>query len=296
VDLAPIVLFTYKRVDTLTQTIAALKNNYLAFDSDLIIFSDGAKNERDALAVEEVRRVLKNVNGFKSVTVNKSPVNLGLAKSIINGVTTVLKTYESVIVLEDDLVSSSNFLDFMNQGLEFYKYNSEIFSVGGFSIPIVSNSDYDNYFTFRSSSHGWGTWKDRWDLIDWNVSDYIEFKKNHIRRVLFNKMGSDMCAMLDKQMKGRLDSWAIRWCYYQSKYQLYSVHPFVSKIENIGFSEEASNTKDKFNRFKTFLDNGTKRKFLFSNSLNTDREVIRQFVRPYSLYMRFYYKILALIS
>lgn len=295
-DLAPIVLFTYKRVDTLTQTIEALKNNYLAFDSDLIIFSDGAKNEKDALAVEEVRRLLKNVNGFKSVTVNKSPINLGLAKSIINGVTTVLKTYESVIVLEDDLMSSPNFLDFMNQGLEFYKYNSEIFSVGGFSIPIVSKSHEDNYFTLRSTSYGWGTWRDRWKLIDWNVSDYIEFKNNRKKRFLFNRMGSDMCSMLDNQMKGRLDSWAIRWCYHQAKHQLYSVHPYVSKIQNIGFSEEASNTKEKFNRFKTHLDTGTKRNFVFSNSVNLDRKVIRQFVKPYSLHMRFLYKILALFS
>ena len=40
---APIVIFSYNRLAHLKITISALKKNYLAKSSELIIFSDGPK-------------------------------------------------------------------------------------------------------------------------------------------------------------------------------------------------------------------------------------------------------------
>lgn len=295
-NLAPIVLFTYKRLDTLELTIDALKKNYLAKDSVLIIFSDASKDEKDRMSVEKVRAYLQTIDGFKSVQIHKANVNKGLANSIIAGVSEVFKTYKSVIVLEDDLVSSPNFLDYMNDALIFYFNNPRIFSITGFSIPIKTNTAYDVYFTNRSSSWGWAIWKNRWETIDWEVSDYKFFKNDIIQRNLFNKMGTDMASMLDSQMKGNLNSWAIRWCYHQFKYGLYSVHPFESKIDNVGFSPEASNTKEKYNRYKTTLDVGTKLNFHFSKDIKLEMHVINQFIKPFSLVSRMKYKIFNLFS
>jgi hypothetical protein len=294
--LAPIVLFTYNRLDTLKLTIESLQKNYLANKSDLIIFSDCNKNNFDKLEVQNVRTYLKLIDGFKSVTVHESPINKGLANSIIGGITTVFETYDKVIVLEDDLVCSPNFLNFMNDSLNFYEDNPQIFSITGFSIPIKTNSVFDEYFTQRSSSWGWATWKDRWGIIDWEVIDYNSFKKNKVQRTEFNKMGSDMASMLDRQMIGKINSWAIRWCYHQFKNKLYSVHPVESKIINIGFSSEASNTKEKINRYKTKLDLTAKSNFNFSNETLLDSEIIKQFTKPYSLISRFKFKLLNIFS
>jgi hypothetical protein len=184
----------------------------------------------------------------------------------------------------------------MNNALIFYFNNPRIFSITGFSIPIKTNTAYDVYFTNRSSSWGWAIWKNRWETIDWEVSDYKFFKNDIIQRNLFNKMGTDMASMLDSQMKGNLNSWAIRWCYHQFKYRLYSVHPFVSKIDNVGFSPEASNTKEKYSRYKTSLDIGTKTEFNFSKNYNLDKDVIQQFLKPFTLFSRMKYKILNLLS
>ena len=119
-NLSPIVLFTYKRLDTLKQTITALIANPLALQSDLIIYSDGAKNEKDQIIIEEIRSYLKTITGFKSVRIIASKTNKGLATSIIQGVSEVLAEYHKAIVLEDDLITSTNFLDFMNAGLQEY--------------------------------------------------------------------------------------------------------------------------------------------------------------------------------
>ena len=215
----------------------------------------------------------------------------------IEGVNDILKTHETVIVLEDDLVSSPNFLSYMNQALKFYKNEAKVFSITGYSRPIHNvESEADVYFTSRSSSWGWAIWKDRWVNIDWEVKDYSAFKNSSFLRRNFNKMGSDMSQMLDRQMQGKINSWAIRWCYHQFKYDLYSVHPFVSKIDNIGFnSPDASNTKEKYSRYKTNLDNGEKNEFRFSKNSHLEKKIIQQFTSPYSLKNRIKYKIINLI-
>ncbi len=295
--IAPITLFTFKRLDTLKQTVEALQKNYLASVSDLIIYSDGAKKKSDEDSVNNVRAYLKTVLGFKSIIIHASPINKGLAASIIEGVTEVLNHHETVIVLEDDLVSSPNFLNYMNEALQFYKNEQRIFSIAGFSIPIKTNKLDYVYFTRRSSSWGWATWKNRWEEIDWDVKDYHSFKSDHKRRGAFNKMGSDMAQMLDRQMNGNINSWAIRWCYYQFKHNLYSVHPIVSKIDNIGFgSEDASNTKEKFNRYKTLLDDGKTTQFIFEPNIKLDKHYIKQYVKPFTITSRIKYKFIHLFN
>jgi hypothetical protein len=291
--LAPIVLFTYKRLDTLQQTVQAVQENYLAADSDLYIFSDAAKGESDIGAVNEVRKYIHSIKGFKTITIYESQLNKGLASSIIEGVTDILNIHETVIVLEDDLISSPNFLNYMNGSLDFYGAEDKVFAISGYSIPIDSSSESDVYFTSRSSSWGWATWKDRWVNIDWEIRDYSSFKNNNSLRHDFNKMGSDMSRMLDRQVQGKINSWAIRWCYHQFKNNLFSVYPLISKIKNVGFNSiDASNTKEKFNPYQTKLDNGVKREFQFSKDIDLDPKIIKQFTKPYSIISRIKFKII----
>lgn len=292
-NLAPILLFTYKRLDTLKNTVNALKNNNLASNSDLFIFSDGSKNDKDYEYVASVRNYIKTIDGFKSINIKFSPQNYGLANSIISGVSKVLEDYDRVIVLEDDILTSNNFLDFMNQALEYYKNSNNIFSVSGYT-PVISGLESDGvYFTKRASSWGWATWKTKWDLVDWDVKDYDIFSKSTKLKKEFNKMGSDMSFMLGRQMSGEINSWAIRWCYSQFRLDLYSVFPSVSKVINVGFdSEDATHTKEKSNRFLTKLDNSTKTTFIFNNHVKLDKKIVYQFTRPYSFKNRLLNKLM----
>ncbi len=164
---SPICLFTYNRLSETKETVEALKDNLLASESDLLVFSDGWKNELAKNDVLSVRKFISSINGFKSVKVIESGVNKGLARSIIEGVTQLINEYGSVIVMEDDLITSPNFLSYMNQSLNFYRNNSKVWSVSGFSFPInyPENYGFDNSFGVRASSWGWATWKDRWERL-----------------------------------------------------------------------------------------------------------------------------------
>ena len=252
----------------------------------MCIFSDGAKNEDTTSKVEQVIAYLKTVDGFESVTIFESNRNKGLANSIIDGVTTILESNESIIVLEDDLITSSNFLGFMNQALAFYENDENIFSISGFTLDLPSlpgTNDY--YFGYRASSWGWGIWKSRWTVIDWNVEDYSSFIKDKESRKRFNRGGSDMSKMLKNQMEGCIDSWAIRFCYYQFSSELKTVFPTVSKVKSIGFGNDATHTSGT-TRFFSKLDKENKQVFKFDLYQGMDNQLVTEFASKFSIYSR----------
>lgn len=276
-DLAPIVLFVYNRKWHTEQTINALRMNKLATDSELFIFSDGAKSEKDEVRVMEVRELVKNIGGFKSVTLKENKQNLGLANSVIYGVTEVFKHFDKAIIMEDDIISSENFLTFMNSALNFYSNEIRIFSVSGYTFPVEIPSSYRHeiFISYRSSSWGWGTWRDRWEKVDWNVSDYIEFKKDKKAQKLFNRGGEDLTPMLYDQMKGKLDSWAVRWAYAQYKNDAFCLYPVKSKISNIG-TDNSGTHSDRTKKFQIELDmDGTETKFI--NNIQIDKGIVAGF-------------------
>lgn len=291
-ELAPICLFTYNRLNETQKTIKTLQNNALAKSSDLYVFSDGWKNDSEKNKIVQLRQVLYNISGFKSIKIYESPVNKGLANSIISGVSKVFETHNSVIVLEDDLITSANFLNFMNQALVYYSQKSNVFSISGYTMDIngLEKIDNDFYFGCRASSWGWATWKNQWSSVDWDVSNYIRFINNKSEIKRFNKGGSDMSKMLKAQMTGKIDSWAIRFCFQQFLDKKACVFPKISKVQSIGFSKEATNTVGA-KKFITKLDTTNKKDFVFENFTKYDEKLLSAFRKKFSFKQRLIDKI-----
>ncbi|WP_299250026.1 glycosyltransferase [uncultured Cytophaga sp.] len=235
-DHAPIILFVYNRPHHTQKTIDALKKNTFAQESELFIFSDGAKSAHTTILVEQVRSIIHSISGFKNVTIFEQKNNQGLAKSVIEGVTKILNRYKKVIVIEDDIVTTPNFLHFMNVALETYSTNKNIFSVTGYALPIEIPENYTLpvYLSYRGSSWGWAIWKDRWDSIDWEIKDKVNFLSHPDQQRAFNKGGGDLSSMLKRQFKGEIDSWAIRFAYNAFKKNTLHITPIHSKVQNIG--------------------------------------------------------------
>lgn len=238
--LAPVALFVYARADHTSQTIEALSKNTLAKDTEIWIFSDGPKNNKVEKKVREVREyinLVKEKEWFKNVQIIESQLNKGLAKSIMDGVSHILEKRKNVIVIEDDLITAPDYLEFMNKGLSFYETSQNIGSITGYS-PLKSIPDdysHDIYIVQRSCSYGWATWKDRWVNVDWKASAYHLLKKDFQLRNKFNECGMDRYNRLERQMKGQIDSWSIRFGLWQFINDLYTVYPVVSRLKNIGW-------------------------------------------------------------
>jgi hypothetical protein len=235
-NLAPIILFVYNRPEHTRQTVEYLSKNRLAESSNIFIFSDGPKNDKDEQKVSVLRKYLKSIQGFKEIKITEREKNLGLANSVISGVSQIFKSYEKVIVLEDDIISSPSFLKFMNDALDFYKADEKIFSVSGYPYPVKIPDSYnkDIFIAHRASSWGWGTWKDRWEKVDWEMKDYSSLLKNREDQNLLNEAGEDLLPMLKAQLKGEVDSWAIRWTLAQLKNKAFSLYPVSPLCKNIG--------------------------------------------------------------
>jgi len=240
----PIVLFVFNRLLHTKKTIESLKLNSLANNSPLIIFSDGGRNEQEWEEVYAIRNYLKEIKGFKSVTIHSSEKNIGLATSIINGVTKVFNTYNHVIVLEDDLETSPYFIQFMHDALNYYN-PKDIWSIGGYTpiIKIPKSYNKSTFLAYRNCSWGWATWKENWFKTDWNVSDFKSFFINKKARYQFERGGNDLSIMLLKQRQGKINSWSIRFNYSAYKHQLPTVYPTQTLVRNIGVDGSGTNMK-----------------------------------------------------
>lgn len=287
-SLAPICLFVYSRLNETKQTVESLQRNILAPESELFIFSDGEKDESNRYDVSVVRKYIHTITGFKSVTIFESKFNKGLANSIISGVTQIVNQFGKVIVLEDDLILSRNFLNFMNEALNYYKHSPRILNVSGYSFDLEYPEDYkyDVAFAYRFSSWGWGTWKDRWEQIDWEMKDYPRYRWNILKLFRFMRGGSDLVKMLRRQMQGEIDSWAIRFDYHHFKHDLLDVFPVKSKVLYNGFTSGATHTNKKVDTYNNHLDDSDQIEFNFLNTEEPHKIISKQFYNHYSLSTR----------
>tara|TARA_R110002072_G_scaffold1559_3_gene12889 strand:- start:21792 stop:22736 length:945 start_codon:yes stop_codon:yes gene_type:complete len=286
IDRAPVVFFCFCRIDETIKSIESLTNNYLAKDTRLYIFSDAARNAEEKPYVDAVRSYIRTISGFKSIEIYEAKTNKGLASSVIEGVSAIISRHGKVIVVEDDLVSSPNFLDFMNQALDHYRGQRKILSISGYSLdlnslPRLRGLGRDIYFGYRASSWGWGTWRDRWFEVDWDLSSRDLLKKDRSLSRRFKRGGSDMPKMLNNQLSGRIDSWAIRFCFHQAYHDQLTVFPCSSKIESIGFGGRATHTFSE-KRFQTELDVGDQREFVFEEAVYVDPVLAAEFRSNFS--------------
>ncbi|MCS6833270.1 MAG: hypothetical protein NZ521_06830, partial [Flammeovirgaceae bacterium] len=235
--LAPIVLFVYNRPKHTLRTLEALAQNALSGESVLFIFCDGAKalatkEERNAIA--EVRKIVRSKQWCKEVHIVERHENWGLANSIMAGVTSIIRKYGKVIVLEDDILTSRGFLTFMNQALDLYEHESSVMHVSGY-LPPVSSSLPTTFFLRLATCWGWATWKRAWEKFNPNPHDHLDFlMKNHLLDTFDLDGANPFSAQLIANAEGTLYTWAIKWYASIFRESGLSLHPYPSLTQNFG--------------------------------------------------------------
>ena len=253
---APVVLFVYNRSEQLNVVLESLEKNREVNRTDLYIFSDGPKRSADEFKVQMVRKVIdeyRERSQFKSVMIHKAESNKGLAKSIIEGVSKVIEKYGKIIVLEDDLVVSDDFLKYMNDALDFYEKESRVGAISAFALPIKHIESPNTIYKSRTgNSCGWATWENVWKGVEWDLTQFADFRIDKKSQRKFNSIQYGISDMLLAQMDGKIDSWAVRWDFHFFINHLYTVYPFKSKIQNIGFGDAGTHSKDE-NDFRSIV-------------------------------------------
>tara|TARA_Y100000389_G_C17467026_1_gene526594 strand:+ start:3903 stop:4823 length:921 start_codon:yes stop_codon:yes gene_type:complete len=241
---SPVALFVYNRVEHAQLTIASLQKNHFVDQTDLIIFSDGPKSAKDLKDVLNVRKYISQVSGFRSVRVIEQSNNLGLASSIISGVTKLLSEHTAVIVLEDDIITSPAFLSYMNQALNFFSLNQKIWHINGFSHPISQAGLKDIYLNRVMDCWGWATWSDRWKFFDRNPELLLE-RMDISSRQKFDLHGTnEFWPQVTKNITREINTWAIFWYAEIFLRGGLCVSPSKSYTRNIGFDGSGTHCND----------------------------------------------------
>ena len=247
---APIALFVYNRPAHTRGTVDALKANPLADKSDLFIFSDAAHSPDSEPAVEQVRGYLRSIDGFRSVTIVERTQNRGLARSIVDGVTQITEEFGRAIVLEDDLVTSPHFLEYMNMALDRYANDDRVMQIAGYMFPVELTVAEDALFLPFISSWGWATWSRAWRHFERREDLFDEILADPAVRRRFDLNGRyKYSKILRAQLKKRVDSWAIFWYVSVFRRKGLSLFPKKTLVQNLGFDGTGVNcTVSKFDQ------------------------------------------------
>ena len=236
---APIALFVYNRPLHTRKTVEALSENLGAQNSVLHIFSDAAKSPKDIACVDEVRNYINGITGFKQVNIVEQTENFGLAKSIINGVSSLCEKYGRVIVLEDDLETSPHFLNFMNDALNFYENTPEIMHISGCRYPVEPFGTDETFFLHVPLCWGWATWHRAWVTFEKDISVMKRFDRSMIRHFDFDNTYF-YWKQLELNQKGKINTWFIFWYANVFLREGLSLFPMKSLVNNIGMDDSGT--------------------------------------------------------
>lgn len=276
-SLAPISITVYDRLNHLKQTIVTLQQNTLAKQSDVFIFSDGPK-KGDEKKVDNVRKYLDTVNGFKNVYIIKQKNN-NLLENLSQARMVPLNKYGKIIRMEDDIVTAPGFLNFINEGLNYYQVFDNIFSISGYcpDIKFPNNYNKDIYFLPRFNAWGFGMWKKQYQKIKAiNKEEYYKYRASRKMNDYIHKVGLNVFPLFEAEVRGIFNAQDVRATYYQFLHDVYTVYPVKSLVQNIGNDGTGMHcsASDKYN-----IDLWDRMKFNFSNEIALNKEITKSFYR-----------------
>lgn len=233
---SPVAIFAFNRSDNLRQVLAALAANTIASMSDVTIFCDGPRNELESLKTAAVRDIARAATGFASVTIVERDENWGLRRSLVAGITSLVEKYGRVIVVEDDIVTSKFFLQYMNDALDCYANDLQVASISGFCVEHSVRNPPETFFIRGGECWGWATWKDRWKLYNPDGKELLTQLRQLKLTKKFDLDGNcPSTQILEEAVEGKVDSWFMLWTASLFLRDMYTLYPSRTLVKNIGF-------------------------------------------------------------
>jgi len=233
-DKTPIAVFVYNRPQHTERMLSSLANCSRLSECQIIIFSDAPRIADHNPAVQEVRSMVRAWARANGAEVVERSENLGLAHSIVGGVTRLCNENGRVIVVEDDLILHPAFVHFMLSALDHYQDEECVAQVSGYMFPVRHAGTPDAFFLPYTTSWGWAVWDRAWRLFNWQP-DISSLEDTHTQ-FLFNHGGvTNHAAMLRDCLAGRNQSWAILYFWAVFCAEKHVLFPRISLVQNIGF-------------------------------------------------------------
>ncbi|MDO7253865.1 glycosyltransferase [Helicobacter cappadocius] len=250
-SLAPVLVMVYDRLDSLQNAIESLKTNELAKYTDLYVVSDAAYKDEHEEIILKIREYIKTIKGFQKVKGICWEKNKGSFDSGKDAIEYIFSRYDRIISIEDDILVSNKFLEYMNNALEYYKDDKRIFSITSHihhkKNLIPRNYPYEIFPIKMFNPWGTAIWKDRYESIDWSLGGIEEFLKNKQKIAEFNKISPHLFPLLQHMLMHNKKYTDVMICYdmfKNGKYTLYPIKPLSVNRGHDGRGEHCGKDKN----------------------------------------------------
>jgi hypothetical protein len=270
-QLAPVIIQVYTRKNHFINCIESLYKCRLAEQTHLFIASDSPKTESDEMIVKEIRNYCTSIVGFKKVDLLTSEKNMGAALTGQNAIARVLSEYSEFIYSEDDNVFTLNFLEYMNEGLEFYKNNPFVFAICGYKHPFQIPGKYSKTFFTSTviSPWGLGMWKQKYSLVDLHPKDYQKYKNKKRMSLVWH-------SLMESIGSGNVYGDSI-FEYHCLKNDMVNIFPFISLVRNYG-NDGSGVHSGNFKEYKEQEISNGEDKIIFNNEIEINKEIEKRLI------------------
>ncbi|NQV41136.1 MAG: hypothetical protein HQ506_02175 [Candidatus Marinimicrobia bacterium] len=200
------------------------------------VFIDGTMDEDVQKKQAEIIQYLSTIDWADFEIVHRK-VDLGLAKSIVLSVSDTLRTYDSVVVLEDDCIVRPGFVKYFETALNEYERDQSVGAICGYSYPIIQmDPDKPDYFlASRFTPWGWATWKNRWQNYTISLTSLRDQAKS--KQINISDFGEDLMLYLEDStyLSHKQEIWSLNWILTLIINRQLVLYPKISLIDNIGF-------------------------------------------------------------
>lgn len=243
----PILFLIFKRPDTTQRVFNEIKK---AKPEKLYVSADGPRTDKkgEKEKCQQTRDIIKQVDWDCEVYTNFSDKHLGCKYACSSGISWFFDNVEEGIILEDDCLPAQSFFWFCQTLLEKYRHDERIAMISGNNFQNeINRSEGSYYFSRIPHIWGWATWRRTWKQYDVDMKTFPVFLKQNQIKNIYDDKSTQKCwlKIFNTAYNGLIDSWDYPLVYSIQIQNRLCINPTVNLVENIGFGEEGTHTKDK---------------------------------------------------
>ncbi len=241
-----ILLLTYNRPEVTQRLI-----NHLAAvrPPRLLVAADGPKDSsEDRRRCEEVRKLFESLPWECSIERKFLAENQGCARAVSSAISWAFEKEDRIIILEDDCLPEPSFFSYCEELLQTYLEEKKVGSISGDNFQFGQRRSSESYyFSIYPHCWGWATWRRAWKHFDFEMKTWPAFKSQGQLAKVFSEPSAIRywTNIFDLVYENKIDSWAYRWTFSCFSNFLLTTIPAVNLVSNIGFSRDATHTKER---------------------------------------------------
>jgi hypothetical protein len=241
---APVVMIGYNREWAIKKSLTNLSQCKGVEKRDVFVYIDAPYRIEDARSVSEMIDAAQEFkNKIPKLRIISRSVNYGVPGNLVEAITEIVNKYGRIIFFEDDVLVSRTFLEYMDEGLEKFESDPKIWSINGYCdhmlyIPWFYSGDV--FLSPRVNAWGFGTWKDRWNAVDFSLEEWKKTNKNKSEiKKIEARLGWRFSKCLNDLLEGKDRTWDYQCTYHMYKNDLFAITPRKSLTKNIGLGVDS---------------------------------------------------------